>query len=128
MTPLSLVVLSGGKCARNRFKCEGKCQKKTKICNGECFDGYEKCADECIPKRRRTYNKAMLQNAFLTNIPVEKNVMMECSSVGTNATLTIIKPGMGIENAMESAFQNRSNAMELVPMVTSRVENTAAGK
>ena len=80
------------------------------------------------PTTRESVLKAMLQNAFLTNIPVVENVMMECSSVGTNATLTIIKPGMGIENAMESAFPNRSNAMELVLMVTSRVENTAAGK
>lgn len=80
------------------------------------------------PTTRESVLKAMLQNAFLTNIPVEKNVMMECSSVGTNATLTIIKPGTDIENAMESAFPNRSNAMELVPIVSSRVEKTAAGK
>ena len=80
------------------------------------------------PMAKESVLKTVLQNAFLTNIPAMENVMMECSSVAADATLNIIKPATDIENAMDSAFQSGSNAMELVPMVSSHVEMTAAGK
>ena len=78
------------------------------------------------PMAKESVLKAVLQNAFLTNIPAMENVMMECLSVAADATLNIIKQVTDIENAMDSAFQSGSNAMELVPMVSSHVEMTDA--